>query len=214
MGARPYNPTLGQFVSEDPIEGGTPNNYVYPADPINQSDITGQYCLGMDANGFTTWRGKGIMHGDETANFCTGAFKTFINRYTGRGNADGPGLLSAALGAIQRIARTRVLQTVKKASDQVADLSALVAVIGVAGSASPCSLFCDGVATVANAVSGASSYVNTAIECADGGAFGSCGKKLALAATGAAVGYRAKAVGGKAAGRIATAIFNWVTMGG
>jgi RHS repeat-associated protein len=42
MGARPYQATLGRFLGVDPIEGGTPNDYTYPTDPINQYDINGQ----------------------------------------------------------------------------------------------------------------------------------------------------------------------------
>lgn len=41
MGARVYIPTLGRFLSVDPIEGGTPNNYVYPPDTVNENDISG-----------------------------------------------------------------------------------------------------------------------------------------------------------------------------
>lgn len=46
MGARLYIPELGRFLQMDPVEGGTPNDYVYPPDPVNQMDLNGQWSIG------------------------------------------------------------------------------------------------------------------------------------------------------------------------
>jgi RHS repeat-associated protein len=46
MGARVYIPTLGRFLQNDPVDGGTLNNYVYVADPINSSDYNGKWGFG------------------------------------------------------------------------------------------------------------------------------------------------------------------------
>ena len=46
MGPRQYSPVLGRFLEVDPIEGGVNNDYRYPEDPVNQTDLTGQYVVG------------------------------------------------------------------------------------------------------------------------------------------------------------------------
>jgi len=43
MGARVYIPALGRFLQVDPMPGGTPNLYAYPADPVNEFDLDGTF---------------------------------------------------------------------------------------------------------------------------------------------------------------------------
>jgi len=61
MGARPYQPVLGRFLSVDPVEGGNANDYVYPADPINNVDLDGRACVSTLVPGLII--GKGWVHG-------------------------------------------------------------------------------------------------------------------------------------------------------
>jgi hypothetical protein len=46
MGVRLYTPTLGMFLTVDPIPGGNPNAYTYPVDPINMFDLDGRFGWG------------------------------------------------------------------------------------------------------------------------------------------------------------------------
>ncbi|HUS25895.1 MAG TPA: RHS repeat-associated core domain-containing protein [Nevskiaceae bacterium] len=51
MGARVYLSSTGRFLSVDPIEGGTPNNYVYPPDVVNDFDLDGRATINYGIGG-------------------------------------------------------------------------------------------------------------------------------------------------------------------
>ena len=52
MGARPYLPGIGRFLQIDSVEGGSANDYDYAdADPVNQLDLTGLFCVTGKENG-------------------------------------------------------------------------------------------------------------------------------------------------------------------
>jgi hypothetical protein len=47
MGARQYSSLLGRFLEVDPVLGGCENDYVYPSNPVGQSDIAGTFSIAL-----------------------------------------------------------------------------------------------------------------------------------------------------------------------
>lgn len=66
MGARLYNPCSGAFTSTDPVFGGNTTSYVYPQDPVNGFDLTGQFwgeSLVKKVGHFIERHHRAIVHG-------------------------------------------------------------------------------------------------------------------------------------------------------
>lgn len=95
MGARPYNPVLGRFVSVDPVEGGTSNNYAYVDDPVNLFDLNGRNKCEAGWNPLR-WPGNAAQCAKDTT-------EDLVNASFGYANGAGsraPGLLHGQAGRV------------------------------------------------------------------------------------------------------------------
>jgi hypothetical protein len=78
-GARGYLPSLGRFLSVDPVVGGNDDPYCYPQDPINSQDVTGRYreppTKGYDWGPWGHWGPtfKYYLHGSPSAGWVGAA---------------------------------------------------------------------------------------------------------------------------------------------
>jgi RHS repeat-associated protein len=69
MGARPYRPDLGRFLTVDPVEGGVDNDYGYPPDPVNDLDLDGRFRYTLRFNLGRTKKSAAQVFSSFAANF-------------------------------------------------------------------------------------------------------------------------------------------------
>jgi RHS repeat-associated protein len=90
MGVRSYVPSLGRFISTDPVDGGSANSYDYSnADPVNSFDLSGEKPWSIESQGPCTgdlhvWSTKSYGRASERGGYgrfyarfkinCTSAF--------------------------------------------------------------------------------------------------------------------------------------------
>ena len=80
MGARPYSPMLGRFLSVDPEEGGSANDYDYVAgDPINTLDL--------DGHGWFSSLVKAVTRVAEVVSWVPGPIGAIASGVAAAGNA-------------------------------------------------------------------------------------------------------------------------------
>jgi RHS repeat-associated protein len=158
MGARQYVPLLGRFLSCDPVPGGNSNDYNYPNDPINMTDLSGN--MGI----VSVFRGVG----DQFASKLTAKQLMAIVLAGNRANA----------------ARARSAAASKKASAKMwSTIWTTVAVIGV--TAALVAIACTGVGLVAEGVAAGATATAVAATTAEAA---TAAAATAVSATGVADG--------------------------
>jgi RHS repeat-associated protein len=104
MGARQYLPLLGRFLSVDPVVGGNANDYNYPNDPVNGSDLTGRMgVLGASGIIMALRAGKPIpaIHGSQRSVACGAPSKAWNAKAAAQATAVNVGIgLDAASGLL------------------------------------------------------------------------------------------------------------------
>ncbi|XVV02662.1 PA14 domain-containing protein [Actinosynnema sp. CA-248983] len=114
MGARPYSPLLSRFLSVDPVEGGSANDYDYVnGDPVNTTDLDGRcpFCAA-----FVAGLRIGLFLFRKTTRVTKNFGRAFAKRTISVSRKAGPAVANAIRAGVRaggRGLKTRVLETIR-----------------------------------------------------------------------------------------------------